>query len=123
MLWRPLRTPERPVQGGRHAFESAGPAVQSSWMLAAMTDKAGSGYWFLPAPTVEAGWLLLRQPEPGDSSALHDAVTASSEHLRPWMPWAANYTAEMAREFVQRNAGVRAPPEAKSVEVRAARYG
>jgi ribosomal-protein-serine acetyltransferase len=73
-------------------------------MLAAMTDKAGSGDWFLPAPTVEAGWLLLRRPEPGDSSALHDAVAASSEHLRPWMPWAANYTAEMAREFVQRNA-------------------
>ena len=73
-------------------------------MLAAMTEKAGSGDWFLPAPTVEAGWLLLGRPEPGDSSALYDAVAASSEHLRPWMPWAANYTAEMAREFVQRNA-------------------
>jgi ribosomal-protein-serine acetyltransferase len=69
-----------------------------------MTDKVGSGDWFVPAATVEAGWLLLRRPEPGDTSALHGAVAASSEHLRPWMPWAANYTAEMAREFVQRNA-------------------
>ena len=73
-------------------------------MLATMTDNAGSGDWFVAAATVEAGWLLLRRPEPDDSSALHDAVAASSEHLRPWMPWAANYTAEMAREFVQRNA-------------------
>jgi len=60
----------------RRAFEIGWAAVQYWWMLAAMTDKAGSGDWFLPAPTVEAGWLLLQRPEPDDSSALHDAVAA-----------------------------------------------
>lgn len=68
-----------------------------------MTDEPSAGEWFIPAPQVEAGWLLLRRPEPGDSSALYDAVSASADHLRPWMPWAAAYTPEMARDFVERN--------------------
>jgi RimJ/RimL family protein N-acetyltransferase len=32
--------------------------------------------------------LLLRSPRPGDGAALNEAVTASLDELRPWMPWA-----------------------------------
>jgi len=69
-----------------------------------MMDEGGTDSWFAPAPRVEAGWLLLRRPQPGDSKALFDAVVASADHLRPWMPWAAAYTEERARDFVDRNA-------------------
>ncbi|TDT15098.1 RimJ/RimL family protein N-acetyltransferase [Ilumatobacter fluminis] len=31
--------------------------------------------------------LLLRLWHPDDAPALHDAITASLEHLRPWMVW------------------------------------
>jgi ribosomal-protein-serine acetyltransferase len=34
--------------------------------------------------------LLLRAWTPQDVDALAEAVTASLEHLRPWMPWAGN---------------------------------
>ncbi len=33
--------------------------------------------------------LIIRAPRPGDAPALVEAVNASLEHLRPWMPWAA----------------------------------
>jgi len=32
--------------------------------------------------------LVLRCPRPGDGAVLHDAVCASLDDLRPWMPWA-----------------------------------
>lgn len=73
-----------------------------------MTNAPSPSDWFVPAPGKQAGWLLLRRPEPGDISALFDAVAASSDHLRPWMPWAADYTLEMARDFVNRNAATEA---------------
>jgi RimJ/RimL family protein N-acetyltransferase len=34
--------------------------------------------------------LLLRCWEPSDAAALKEAVDASLDHLRPWMPWAHN---------------------------------
>jgi len=69
-----------------------------------MPDEPSTGDWFVPAPRAEAGWLLLLRPEPGDSGTLYEAVTASADHLRPWMPWATDYTVEMAHDFVNRNA-------------------
>ena len=39
-----------------------------------------------PAP-VFVGDYVVRKYETTDAQALVDAVTESSEHLRPWMPW------------------------------------
>lgn len=39
-----------------------------------------------PAP-VFVGDCVVRKYEIADAQALVDAVTESSEHLRPWMPW------------------------------------
>lgn len=61
-------------------------------------------YWLAPPPKISAGWLLCRRLQIDDADALYEAVCASVEHLRPWMPWAVGYTREMAREFVERNA-------------------
>lgn len=60
--------------------------------------------WLAPPPEARAGWLVCRRVRATDADALHDAVAASQEHLRPWMPWAADYTPGMAREFVEHNA-------------------
>jgi ribosomal-protein-serine acetyltransferase len=38
---------------------------------------------------IETPRLVLRQWEPADGPALHAAVNANLEHLRPWMPWIA----------------------------------
>ena len=37
---------------------------------------------------IDTGRLLLRQPQPGDGWALCEAVGASIDELRLWMPWA-----------------------------------
>jgi ribosomal-protein-serine acetyltransferase len=39
---------------------------------------------------VQTAHLLLRRYTEGDAEALAAAVTASIDHLRPWMPWIAN---------------------------------
>jgi RimJ/RimL family protein N-acetyltransferase len=39
--------------------------------------------------SIETERLVLRAPRPGDGPALNEAVCASLEHLRPWMPWAS----------------------------------
>jgi RimJ/RimL family protein N-acetyltransferase len=36
---------------------------------------------------IETERLVIRCYEPADAAALVEAVTASLEHLRPWMPW------------------------------------
>ncbi len=39
--------------------------------------------------------LLIRMPKPGDGEAVYQAMQASMEDLKPWMPWArANQTVE-----------------------------
>lgn len=63
-----------------------------------------SSYQFVPATQVEAGWLVCRRVQRGDARELYEAVTASMDHLRPWMPWTDGYTPAMADEFVERNA-------------------
>lgn len=80
-----------------------------------MPDEPATSDYFVAAPRVEAGWLLCRRVEPGDADALFEAVVASIDHLRPWMPWADGYTPEQARAFVERNAanpGATVVPEA-----------
>lgn len=46
--------------------------------------------------------LLLRHWEDGDVAALHDAIQASAEHLRPWMVWIAEEPLSFERrlEFI-----------------------
>lgn len=46
--------------------------------------------WLLEAPPAElpAAAVILRRSSPADTDALVEAVNASLEHLRPWMPWA-----------------------------------
>ena len=41
-----------------------------------------------PAYRIETARLVLRCWSPGDAQLLKEAVDASLEHLRPWMPWA-----------------------------------
>ena len=38
---------------------------------------------------IETQRLVIRAWKPEDAPLLHAAVTASTEHLRPWMPWIA----------------------------------
>lgn len=68
--------------------------------------------WLHPPLEVLAGWLTCRRVQMTDSDALYEAVVASSEHLRPWMPWAASFTPEATREFVERNAAHPGAPAA-----------
>ena len=37
---------------------------------------------------IETARLVLRCPRPDDGAALNAAVSATLDHLRPWMPWA-----------------------------------
>jgi RimJ/RimL family protein N-acetyltransferase len=49
-----------------------------------------------------AGALIVRQWGVEDAPLLHEAVTESIEHLRPWMPWIADepVTVEQRRERI-----------------------
>jgi ribosomal-protein-serine acetyltransferase len=49
-----------------------------------------------------AGALVVRQWGVEDAPLLHEAVTESIEHLRPWMPWIADepVTVEQRRERI-----------------------
>jgi RimJ/RimL family protein N-acetyltransferase len=42
-----------------------------------------------PDDLLRAGALIVRRYHAADAPALHEAILASVEHLRPWMPWAA----------------------------------
>jgi RimJ/RimL family protein N-acetyltransferase len=49
---------------------------------------AGVGPAIGPAYRIETERLVVRCWDPVDAAALKEAVDASVEHLRPWMPWA-----------------------------------
>ncbi|MEB3370856.1 GNAT family N-acetyltransferase [Saccharopolyspora mangrovi] len=54
-----------------------------------------------PAERIELPGALLRRPVAADLQALHQAVTESLPHLRPWMPWAAgDYPPAAAATFI-----------------------
>jgi ribosomal-protein-serine acetyltransferase len=59
-----------------------------------------------PAPdeVIEHGHLTLRRYRGDDLDAVVQAVTDSRDHLRPWMPWAADYTRQSAAEFLAKSA-------------------
>ena len=47
--------------------------------------------------------VTLRRFRAEDSDALYRAVTESLDHLRPWAPWAADYTRASAEEYLARS--------------------
>lgn len=55
----------------------------------------------VPPDRVDAGRLILRRVQASDASAIAAAVSASLEHLRPWMPWATPEAAERGNQLVR----------------------
>jgi RimJ/RimL family protein N-acetyltransferase len=53
-----------------------------------------------PDETIERGPVTLRRWRQDDLGALFDAVTESIDHLRPWMPWAGDYSRASAEEYL-----------------------
>ncbi|WP_067974404.1 GNAT family N-acetyltransferase [Nocardiopsis trehalosi] len=55
-----------------------------------------------PHPAEEAvrGPVRLRRWRRADAGLVHEAVTSSLDHLRPWQPWSAEYDRAAALEFV-----------------------
>jgi len=43
-----------------------------------------------PAYRIQTARLVIRCYDPRDAPLLSEAITASVEHLKPWMPWAHN---------------------------------
>jgi ribosomal-protein-serine acetyltransferase len=56
-----------------------------------------------PDDVIEHGPVTLRRSRGSDLDAVYLAVTESLDHLRPWMPWAANYTRQSAAEFLAKS--------------------
>lgn len=57
-----------------------------------------------PPATISAGPIELRRRSVADNGQMLDAVTMSLEHLRPWMPWAAQAPTEQSvREVAERS--------------------
>ena len=53
-----------------------------------------------PPELIEAGPAALRRWHTRDLDASCEAVYASLEHLRPWMPWAADFSRAAQAEFL-----------------------
>ena len=54
-----------------------------------------------PPDTLSRGQVLLRRWRADDAAALLAAVIESQEHLRYWMPWADEYDAERAAQYLR----------------------
>jgi RimJ/RimL family protein N-acetyltransferase len=53
-----------------------------------------------PNELIEHAPVTLRRYRAEDVDALFHAVTESLDHLRPWLPWAADYSRASAEEFL-----------------------
>jgi RimJ/RimL family protein N-acetyltransferase len=53
-----------------------------------------------PNELIEQPPVTLRRYRAEDAGALFHAVTESLDHLRPWLPWAADYSRASAEEFL-----------------------
>jgi ribosomal-protein-serine acetyltransferase len=53
-----------------------------------------------PSELIDAGPVLLRRWRAADLDASCRAVLASLEHLRPWMPWAVDFSRNAQAEFL-----------------------
>ena len=56
-----------------------------------------------PNELIEHAPVTLRRYRAEDVDALFGAVTESLDHLRPWMPWAADYSRASAEEYLARS--------------------
>ena len=56
-----------------------------------------------PQEVIEHGPVTLRRLREDDLDAVFQAVTESVDHLRPWLPWAQDYTRQSAAEFLARS--------------------
>ncbi|MBO0830937.1 MAG: GNAT family N-acetyltransferase [Actinobacteria bacterium] len=54
-----------------------------------------------PPERVDAGRIILRRVQASDAGAIAAAVSASMEHLRPWMPWATREAAERSNQLAR----------------------
>jgi RimJ/RimL family protein N-acetyltransferase len=59
-------------------------------------DVAGS-----PAEQLTSDGVVLRRWRAADAGLAYRLVSESAVYLRPWMPWAADYTPETARAFTE----------------------
>jgi ribosomal-protein-serine acetyltransferase len=55
---------------------------------------------YRPNGLIEHAPVTLRRFRAEDVDALFHAITESLEHLRPWMPWAADYSRASAEEYL-----------------------
>jgi ribosomal-protein-serine acetyltransferase len=53
-----------------------------------------------PPEVIDAGPAILRRWRMADLEASCEAVFASLEHLRPWMPWVADFSRASQAEFL-----------------------
>jgi ribosomal-protein-serine acetyltransferase len=53
-----------------------------------------------PSELIDAGPVLLRRWHSADLDASAEAVLSSLEHLRPWMPWAVDFSRSAQAEFL-----------------------
>jgi ribosomal-protein-serine acetyltransferase len=53
-----------------------------------------------PPEVIDAGPAVLRRWRTADLDAASEAVFASLEHLRPWMPWAVDFSRASQAEFL-----------------------
>jgi len=56
-----------------------------------------------PEAVIEHAPVTLRRYRAEDVDVLFQAVIESLDHLRPWLPWAADYSREAAEEFLARS--------------------
>ncbi|HYK66736.1 MAG TPA: GNAT family N-acetyltransferase [Streptosporangiaceae bacterium] len=54
-----------------------------------------------PPERVDAGQVILRRVQASDAGAIAAAVSASLDHLRPWMPWATTEAADRANQLAR----------------------
>jgi RimJ/RimL family protein N-acetyltransferase len=58
---------------------------------------------FIAPEEFRRGDLVVRAYRESDAMAMRDAVNASYEHLKPWMPWATeNQTQEDTRQLIRK---------------------
>ncbi|HUA11697.1 MAG TPA: GNAT family N-acetyltransferase [Solirubrobacteraceae bacterium] len=55
-----------------------------------------------PPERIDLGDIALVRWSPGHQHAVNEAVAASIEHLRPWMPWAQDANAGTNLDFLER---------------------
>jgi ribosomal-protein-serine acetyltransferase len=56
-----------------------------------------------PREILTHGPVTLRRWQAADADQLYLAVTESTDHLQPWMPWAADYKPASAAEFLRQS--------------------